>query len=39
MPLRYVKTLEEVRNLQKLYATPEFESFRGIAASFAPIRT
>lgn len=34
MQLRYVKTLEEARRLQKLYATPEFESFRGIAASF-----
>ncbi len=34
MPLRYVKTLEEVRRLQKLYAAPAFEQFRGVAASF-----
>ena len=34
MQLRYVKTLEEVRGFQKLYATPEFEQFRGLSASF-----
>ncbi len=34
MQLRYVKTLEEVRRLQKLYAAPEFERTRAISASF-----
>jgi len=34
MSVRFVKTLEEVRRLQKLYAQPEFEQFRGISAVF-----
>ena len=34
MQLRYVKTLEEVRRLQKLYEAPEFERFRSISAAF-----
>ena len=34
MRLRYVKTLEEVRRLQKLYATPEFERVTSIAAIY-----
>jgi len=34
MTVRYVKTLDEVRRLQKLYAEPEFESFRSISAVY-----
>lgn len=31
---RYVKTLEDVRRLQKLYAEPEFEQHRGISGVY-----
>ena len=31
---RYVKTLEDVRRLQKLYAEPEFEQHRGISGMY-----
>ena len=34
MKLRYVKTLEQVRQLQNLYAEPAFESFRSLSVSF-----
>lgn len=34
MKLRYVKTLDEVRRLQTLYAAPAFEQFRGLSAVF-----
>lgn len=34
MKLRYVKTLEQVRQLQNLYAAPAFESFRSLSVSF-----
>jgi len=34
MSVRYVKSLEEVRRLQKLYAAPEFEQTRGISAVY-----
>ncbi len=34
MTPRYVRTLEEVRRLQKLYAEPEFEQFRSITALY-----
>ena len=34
MKLLYVKTLEQVRQLQNLYAEPAFESFRSLSVSF-----